>query len=86
MGGRQPFRMIILPLCWETMHYFMFVSNRQIPVKNEKHSTWTEKLSGGSSSSSLQRILFCTQNSKMTYSDPHPGIIPSFECEPSLWI
>ena len=83
MGGRQPFRMIILPLCWETMYYLMFVSNRQIPVKNEKHSKWKDKLSGGSSSSSLQRILLCTQN---TYSDTHPFIIPSSECEPSLWI
>lgn len=32
--------------------------NRQIPVKNEKHSKWKDKLSGGSSSSSLPKDTF----------------------------
>lgn len=68
MGGRQPFRMIILPLCWETMYYLVFVSNRPIPDKNEKHSKWKEKLSGGFLFIFSPKDTLCTQNSKMTYS------------------
>ena len=43
MRVRKPFRMIIQPLCWKTTYYLMFVFNRQILFKYEKHGKWKER-------------------------------------------